>query len=75
MDWRHWRAAAGRGLLCVINPDAHDVAGLDFVRAGINAARKGGLTAAQVLNTRGFSKVRQYLKTKNPTAGAGGSTA
>jgi ABC-type amino acid transport system permease subunit len=48
---------------------------LDFVRAGINAARKGGLTAAQVLNTRGFSKVRQYLKTKNPTAGAGGSTA
>jgi DNA polymerase (family 10) len=70
MDWRHWRAAAGRGLLCVINPDAHDVASLDFVRAGINAARKGGLTAAQVLNTRGISKVRQYLKSKNTRAGA-----
>jgi DNA polymerase (family 10) len=75
MDWRHWRAAAGRGLLCVINPDAHDVAGLDFVRAGINAARKGGLTAAQVLNTRGLSKVRQYLKVKNPLAGAAGAKA
>jgi DNA polymerase (family 10) len=64
MDWRHWRAAAGRGLLCAINPDAHDVTGLDFCRAGINAARKGGLTAAQVLNTRGLSEVRRYLRAR-----------
>jgi len=75
MDWRHWRAAAGRGLICVINPDAHDVAGLDFVRAGVNAARKGGLTAAQVLNTRGLSEVRQHLRAKNPLAGAIGVRA
>ena len=64
MDWRHWRAAAGRGLLCAINPDAHDVAGLDFYRAGINSARKGWLTAAQVLNTRGLDAVHQYLRAK-----------
>jgi DNA polymerase (family 10) len=62
MDWRHWRAAADRGLLCVINPDAHDVAGLDFCRAGINSARKGGLTAAQVLNSRSFFEIQKYLK-------------
>ena len=62
MDWRHWRSAAGRGVLCVINPDAHDVAGLDFYRAGINAARKGWLTAAQVLNTRGLAAVRGYFQ-------------
>jgi len=62
LDWRHWRAAAGRGLLCVINPDAHDVAGLDFYRAGINAARKAGLTAEQVLNTRDLEAVRLYLR-------------
>ncbi len=64
MDWRHWRASAGRGLLCAINPDAHDVAGLDYCRAGINSARKGGLTAEQVLNTRGLDAVRKYLRAK-----------
>jgi DNA polymerase (family 10) len=65
MDWRHWRAAAGRGLLCAINPDAHDVASLDFYRAGINVARKGGLTAAEVLNTRSLCEIRKYLGNRN----------
>jgi DNA polymerase (family 10) len=62
LDWRHWRRAAERGLLCSINPDAHDTAGLEFVRAGINAARKGWLTAKQVLNTRPLAEVEKYLK-------------
>jgi DNA polymerase (family 10) len=62
MDWRHWRRAAERGLLCSINPDAHDTAGLEFVRAGINAARKGWLTAKQVLNTRPLAEVAKFLK-------------
>jgi len=64
LDWRHWRRAAERGLRCVINPDAHDTAGLDHLRAGINAARKGWLTAEQVLNTRGLAAVRVYLRTR-----------
>ena len=59
-----WRRAAERGLQCVINPDAHDTAGLDHIRAGINAARKGWLTAEQVLNTRGLAGVREYLHTR-----------
>jgi DNA polymerase (family 10) len=62
MDWRHWRRAAERGLLCSINPDAHDTAGLEFVRAGVNAARKGWLTAKQVLNTRPLAEVAKFLK-------------
>jgi DNA polymerase (family 10) len=70
MDWRHWRAAAGSGLLCVINPDAHDVAGLDFCRAGINSARKGGLTAAQVLNTRSLYEIENYLRVRKQSTGA-----
>jgi DNA polymerase (family 10) len=65
LDWRYWRRAAERGLLCSINPDAHDTAGLEFVRAGVNAARKGWLTAKQVLNTRTLAEVKKYLK-KNP---------
>jgi DNA polymerase (family 10) len=61
LDWRHWRKAAERGLLCAINPDAHETAGLGHVRAGVNAARKGGLTREQVLNTRSLADVQAYF--------------
>lgn len=61
MDWRHWRKAAERGLVCAINPDAHETAGLLHVRAGINAARKGWLTKENVLNTLSLAAVRKRL--------------
>lgn len=61
MDWRHWRRAAERGVLCAINPDAHRVEGLAHVAAGVNSARKAGLTAAEVLNTRPLEDVRKWL--------------
>ncbi len=62
MDWRLWRKAAEKGLLCAINPDAHETEGLAHVAAGINSARKGWLTAAQVLNTRPLAGVRRWFK-------------
>jgi DNA polymerase (family 10) len=62
MDWRLWRRGAERGLMCVINPDAHDTGGLTYVRHGIIAARKGWLTKANVLNTRILSDVMTWLK-------------
>jgi len=61
MDWRHWRKAADRGLLCAINPDAHDAEGLGHVRSGINAARKGWLTREHVLNTRSLAAVKKFF--------------
>jgi DNA polymerase (family 10) len=61
MDWRLWRKAADRGLLCAINPDAHETAGLDHVRAGVNTARKGWLTKEHVLNTRTLPEVQQWF--------------
>jgi DNA polymerase (family 10) len=61
MDWRHWRKAAERGLLCAINPDAHETDGLAHVAAGINSARKGWLTREHVLNTRSLAEVRALL--------------
>ena len=51
MDWRLWRKAAEKGLMCAINPDAHEVAGLDHVRAGVNSARKGWLGRSSILTT------------------------
>jgi DNA polymerase (family 10) len=64
MDWRHWRKAAERGLLCAINPDAHEIAGLGHVRAGINSARKGWLTREQVLNTRPLADMQAWLEAR-----------
>jgi DNA polymerase (family 10) len=64
MDWRHWRRAAERGLLCVINPDAHETLGLRYVVAGVNTARKGWLTKENIFNTRPLSEVRAMLGKK-----------
>lgn len=61
LDWRHWRKAAARGLLCAINPDAHETGGLAHVRAGINSARKGWLTRDNVLNTRSLAEVKAWF--------------
>ena len=70
LDWRHWRKAADRGLLCAINPDAHDTVGLTHVRAGVNAARKGGLGPAHVLNARPLAEVQAYFAQRSQAAAA-----
>jgi len=64
MDWRHWRRAAERGLLCSVNPDAHTTTGLGAVRAGINSARKGWLTRASVVNTLPLGQMQSWLSAK-----------
>lgn len=62
MDWRLWAKAAEKGLLCAINPDAHETDGLRHVAAGINSARKGWLMKTQVLNTRTLGEVKRWFK-------------
>ncbi len=61
MDWRHWRRAAERGLMCCINPDAHALHHFDYQLAGVRAARKGWLTKENVLNTRPLIEIQRYL--------------
>lgn len=61
MDWRHWRKAAEKGLLCAINPDAHETETLVHVRAGVLTARKGWLTRGSILNTRPLAEVAAYF--------------
>lgn len=62
LDWRHLRQAQGHGLLTSINPDAHSPEGLQDVTYGVGIARKGGATAAQVLNTRHLEEIQDWLK-------------
>ena len=61
MDWRHWKKAAEKGLLCAINPDAHALPHYDFQITGVNIARKGWLTREHVFNTRSLQEVKAYF--------------
>ena len=61
LDWRWWRRAAEKGVLCSINPDAHDIDQLAFAAHGVRIARKGWLTPEQVLNTRSLPEVLSWL--------------
>ncbi len=64
MDWRHWRKAAEKGLLCAINPDAHTTGQLAFYRFAAGVARKGWLTKEHVFTTRPLAAVKKYLAGK-----------
>ncbi len=44
-----------------INPDAHDTDGLQDVWFGVQMARKGWLSAADVLNTRSGAEIEQLF--------------
>jgi DNA polymerase (family 10) len=61
MDWRTARYAAERGVLVPVNPDAHSAAALGNVAWGVDVARKGWLTAAQVLNTWELDPLEEWL--------------
>lgn len=52
MDWKFWHKAKDRGLKCAINPDAHSVYELKYYSTGINVARKGWLSAEDIMNTK-----------------------
>jgi DNA polymerase (family X) len=62
MDWRLWRQAAAKGVICSINPDAHAADQLPFVAAGVRMARKGWLTRELVLNAWPLAEVETWLK-------------
>ncbi len=58
-----WCAAAkDRGILVVINSDAHHITGLDVMRFGIGQARRAGLCKQDVANTRRWPQLRKLLK-------------
>ncbi|EAQ80117.1 DNA polymerase/3'-5' exonuclease PolX [Blastopirellula marina] len=54
-------AAKQRGIPIVINTDAHRTEGLAQARYGILQARRGGLTKADVANTRSWAEMQKML--------------
>jgi DNA polymerase (family 10) len=50
------------GLKVAISTDAHSTSGLDFMRFGVDQARRGWLSADDVLNTRSLKALRRLLR-------------
>jgi DNA polymerase (family 10) len=61
MDWRWWKRARDKGVLCSINPDAHSRAALHYIGQGVGIARKGWLRREDVLNTRSLKDIEAFL--------------
>jgi len=64
LDWRWWQVATAKGVKCVINCDAHRLEHFSFLRLGAGIARKGWLTARDVINTRALPALRETLLEK-----------
>ena len=58
----HAHAAKSVGVKLAISTDAHSVNALQYMRFGIDQARRGWLTADDVLNTRSLAELRRLLK-------------
>jgi DNA polymerase (family 10) len=71
LDWRACRLAREAGALVSIGPDAHAPAGLDNLALGVGIARKGGLSAAHVLNARSAAEVLALARARREGRGAG----
>jgi DNA polymerase (family 10) len=54
LDWRYMKQAKEAGCKFVICPDAHGINEIRGVIYGIDIARKGWLTADDIINTRSF---------------------
>lgn len=53
--------AKAYGVPIAISTDAHSVSGLDAMRYGVMQARRGGLTRADVVNTRPWRELKKLL--------------
>ncbi len=61
LDWREWDRARDKGVLACVNPDAHRPEGLAHLRYGVDMARKAGLTAGEIANTRNLAEMKKLL--------------
>ncbi len=58
----HARAAAEAGVRIVISTDAHRIHELDNLELGVAQARRGWVSAEQVVNTRTWAQVKKLMK-------------
>jgi DNA polymerase (family 10) len=56
------RLVAAAGIKVAIGTDAHRTAGLDYMRCGIDVARRAGLGKKAILNTRTLEQLLRALR-------------
>lgn len=64
LDWRLLGYAKQKGVKIAINPDAHNLQGLQQVMYGIRMARKGWLTHNDIVNTYSLNKFKMNCLSK-----------
>jgi DNA polymerase (family 10) len=70
IDWHACRIAQQRGTMVSIGPDAHSPQGLEHLELGVAVARKGWLTAENVLNSRTVDAVLSFARARRTGAAA-----
>ena len=70
MDWRYLPLAVEKGVMLSINPDAHSNHGIDDIRYGVFAARKGGLPARMNLSSLPLAEFRNWLGKRRKRRGS-----
>lgn len=58
---RFCKMAKDKNLRLAVSTDAHSTTDLDFIRFGVDQARRGWLTADDVLNTRSWNQLKKML--------------
>ncbi|MGK5084276.1 helix-hairpin-helix domain-containing protein [Bdellovibrionota bacterium FG-1] len=64
IDWRWGPQLREQGTWVSINPDAHDVRGLEDTSFGVAMARKALLPSRQVVNAKSVQEVEKWLKNR-----------
>jgi DNA polymerase (family 10) len=62
LNEHHAAAAKKAGVKIVISTDAHSTRGLDMMRCGVLQARRAGLEAGDIANTRTLAGLRKLMK-------------
>ena len=65
LDWRYIRRALDLGVGFSINPDAHSIHEYNALISGTWVARKAGLTAKEIFNTKPVEEVAEYLNARH----------
>lgn len=61
LDWRWVPYALEKGVTLSINPDAHEIKGVNDMKYGVYAGRKGGLTKEMTFNAWSLDRVEIFL--------------
>ena len=69
VDWRYLRRAVDRGVTFSIHPDAHSIREYTAMYTGVWMARKGGLSAKHIFNTKTREEVEEYFESRKNLRG------